>query len=366
LEAKKYNNIKIAVGIGKGIFSFFLILLFVLLGYSEKLVDYLSRFSSNEYMVLIFFVLVVGAFSSMLFFPVSYYVGFYLEHKYNLSNQSFLRWIWENTKGVLVGGVIGIPILLLFYYVMNNYGSLWWLPFAILMFIISVILAKVLPIIILPLFYKITPLEDEELRGKILDLSKDVGMRVENVFKFDMSKNTKKANAAFTGLGKSKRILLGDTLLENYTPDEIETVIAHELGHYKHKHIVKNILIGTVFSFLTLFLIAYFYDISLPWFGFEIRTDIAALPILSIWGMLIGIIQSPISNAISRKYEYEADNYAIESTGKPDALIQTLDKLTDQNLGDREPHPFIEWFLYSHPSIKKRTEYIESLKANLQ
>ena len=174
-----------------------------------------------------------------------------------------------------------------------------------------------------------------------------------------MSKNTKKANAAFTGLGKTKRIILGDTLLENFSHDEIETVIAHELGHYKKKHIIKNILIGTVSSFLTLFLIALLYKSTLSWFEFTKITQVAALPLLALWSMLIGIIQTPLGNILSRKFEYEADEYAVSETKNPSAFKNTLNKLTEQNLGDKEPHPFVEWFFYSHPSIKNRINTID-------
>jgi STE24 endopeptidase len=228
------------------------------------------------------------------------------------------------------------------------------------MFFISVILSQIFPIIILPIFYKVLPLNDEELKTRIRNLAIGAGIKVENFFSFDMSKNTKKANAAFTGLGKTKRIILGDTLLNNYTKDEIETVIAHELGHYKHKHILKNILFGTVSSFLTFFVISVLYKNTLSWFDFNNITQIAALPLLSLWAMLIGLVQSPIGNILSRKYEYEADRYAIESTYKPDSFISTLNKLTNQNLGDREPHPFVEWFFYSHPSIKNRINAIKN------
>ena len=260
----------------------------------------------------------------------------------------------EGLKGLLVSLVIGVPVLLLFFYALNKYGAIWWLHMAYLLFILSILLARIVPIFILPLFYKITPLEDEDLVSRINKLAIDAGIKVQNVFKFNMSKNTKKANAAFTGIGKSKRILLGDTLLDNFSKDEIETVLAHDCGHYKKKHIIKNIIIGTVSSFLTLFLIAFFYDKSLSWFGFQSRTDISALPLLSIWAMVIGLILTPIGNIISRKYEYEADEYAVTSTGKPGEFIVTLEKLNDQNLGDKDPNPFVEWFFYSHPSIKKR------------
>jgi STE24 endopeptidase len=360
-KAKKYNNIKLVVGIGEGIASFILLLLFVWLGYSLQIENYLSDFISNSYLLFIAFILVIGFVGSVLSFPISYYTDFYLEHKYDLSNQSFWKWIWENFKGLLVSLAIGIPILLLFYFALNQFGDLWWLPFAIIMFLISVVLSQIFPILIFPIFYKITPVEDENLKARITKLAKNANLKVENVYKFDMSKNTKKANAAFTGLGKTKRIIFGDTLLESYNTDEIETVIAHELGHFKKKHIVKNILIGTATSFLTLFLIALLYKNSLSWFGFESITQVSAIPLLALWSMLIGIITTPLGNILSRKFEYEADEYAVVETRNATAFKKTLEKLTDQNLGDKEPHPFVEWFFYSHPSIKNRINSIEKI-----
>jgi STE24 endopeptidase len=359
MDAKRYNNIKLAVGISEGIASFIIILLFVWLGYSKELENYLSNYFSNQYLLFLVFLFVLGLAGSILSFPISYYNGFYLEHKYNLSNQTLWKWILEGIKGLLVSLVIGVPILLLFYFTLNQFSDLWWLPFATLMFFISVVLSQIFPILIFPIFYKITPIENENLKERINKLARNARLKVENVYRFDMSKNTKKAHAAFTGLGKTKRIILGDTLLDNYSEDEIETVIAHELGHFKKKHIIKNIFIGTASSFLTLYLIAILYQISLSWFGFNSITEISALPLLALWSMLIGLIQSPLGNILSRKFEFEADEYAINETKKPLAFIKTLEKLTDQNLGDKEPHPFVEWFFYSHPSIKNRISAIE-------
>ena len=360
-NAKKYNNIKLAIGIGEGIISFILMLLFVWLGYSLKLENFLSHYISNAYLLFILFLFVIGIVGSILSFPISYYTGFYLEHKYNLSNQTFWKWILEGLKGLLLSLVIGIPILLIFYFMLNYFGTNWWLPFAIIMFLISVVLSQIFPILIFPIFYKVTPIEDELLKSKITTLGERAGLKVENVYKFNMSKNTKKANAAFTGLGKTKRIILGDTLLDKYSIEEIESVIAHELGHYKKKHIIKNIIIGTASSFLTLFIIAMLYQNSLSWFGFESITQVSALPLLALWSMLVGIVQTPLGNLLSRKYEYEADEYAVIETKNPFAFKKTLEKLTDQNLGDKEPHPFVEWFFYSHPSIKNRIDAINEL-----
>jgi STE24 endopeptidase len=361
MDSKKYNNIKLIIGILKAVATFLILILFLKFGYSELLVKYISEYTSNAYFSLIAFVIIIGIFVSIIFFPVNFYSEYLLEHKYKLSNQTFFAWIWENLKGSLVGGAIGLPILILFYYILNSFGNLWWLPFAIILFIVSVVLSKIVPILILPLFYKISPIEDENLRERILRLSKNVNLNVENIFKFNMSKNTKKANAAFTGLGKTKKILLGDTLTEEFTNDEIETVIAHELGHYKHKHIIINIGISTFTSFITLYLISVLYSSSLGWFGFNQITEIAALPLLSLWGMLIGLVQTPLTNIISRRHEYQADEYAVKSTNKKEIFINTLTKLTEQNLGDKDPHPFVEWFFFSHPSIKNRIESINKL-----
>lgn len=361
-NAKKYNNIKLAIGIGEGVVSFILLLLFVWLGYSLQLELYLSKYFSNSYLLFIAFVLIIGFAGSIISLPVSWYSGFYLEHKYNLSNQTFWKWIWEDMKGLLVSLVIGIPVLLTFYFFLNYFGTSWWLPFAVIMFFFSVILSQIFPVLIFPIFYKVSPVDNDDLKNRINSLAANARIKVENVYKFNMSKNTKKANAAFTGLGKTKRIILGDTLLDNYSTEEIETVIAHELGHYKKKHIVKNIFIGTASSFLTLYIIAWLYQNSLSWFGFSSITQVSALPLLALWSMLIGIIMTPVGNFLSRKFEFEADEYAVMETKNPAAFIKTLEKLTDQNLGDKDPHPFVEWFFYSHPSIKNRVNAIERIQ----
>lgn len=363
MDSKRYNNIKLWIGIGKTIIGFLLLYFFIQFGYSLKLYAYIQNHLSSAYIVFLVFILIIGFVSSIIFLPVNIYTGYFLEHKYNLSNQSFIKYIIENTKSMFVGLIIGIPILLLFFFIINYFGDNWWIVFALSMFLISVVLSQLFPIIILPIFYKLIPIDNEELKTRIDELAKDAGIKVENIFTFDMSKNTKKANAAFTGLGKTKRIILGDTLINNFTIDEIETVIAHELGHYKHKHIIKNILFGTAASFVTFFIISVLYKNSLYWFGFEGIAQIAALPLLSLWAMIIGLVQTPIGNILSRKYEYEADRYAIETTKKPDSFTRTLEKLTEQNLGDREPHPFIEWFFYSHPSIKHRISAIKNFSA---
>jgi len=230
-RAKQYSRIKISLGISGTILFFAAILAVLLFGVSPWLENIASQVSDNPYIALLAFAVLLGFGEIILGLPLSYYSGYYLEHKFQLSNQTLLQWAWEGFKGLLVAIPITTPLLLVFYYCLRSFGELWWVPVGTIMFFISVVLARIAPVLIFPLFYKFKALEDANLKSRILQLSKNAGVNVEGIFVFNMSKNTKKANAAFTGIGKSKRIILGDTLVANFTDEEIESVFAHELGH---------------------------------------------------------------------------------------------------------------------------------------
>jgi len=353
--AKKYEKIKLTVNITESIFSLILLILFLYLGYSKKLELFAYGYTSNPYLALVIYGLMLGLISSIISFPVDYIFGFRLEHKFGLSNLTFWGWITEKLKGALVGAIIGAPIAFLFYWLISGY-ELWWFYLGCIVFGYSVLLAQIAPVLIFPIFYKFTPIENEELKNKLMELCHKAGFKVSGVYKFNMSKTTKKANAAFTGLGKTKRIILGDTLLETFTDKEIETVFAHELGHYKKGHIVKNIFISLFGTFIGLFLMSQLYINLLPVFGFTKPYEIAALPLLAAIAAIYGFLTSPLTSAISRKFEFEADRYAIDTTKDPDALESTMKKLADQNLADDEPNKLVEFWSYSHPSIKRRIE----------
>lgn len=364
-QAKKYEKIKITAGITEGIISFILLVLFVALGYSKALEKLAFGFTSNSYLALVIFGFAIGAAGSILSFPVEYVFGFKLEHKFGLSNQTFGKWIGEKFKTAFVGSAISSPIAFIFYYFIKNY-TLWWLYLACIVFIYSVLLAQIAPTVIFPLFYKFKPLEDENLKERITNLCSRVGFKIKGVFTFDMSKNTKKANAAFTGFGKSKRIILGDTLISGFSPDEIESVFAHELGHYKKGHIKKNILFSVFGTFAGLFVSAQIYNYLLPRFGFTNAWEIGALPLLAIIGTVMGFITKPIGALLSRKFEYEADRFAVETTGNLPAFKSTMEKLAFQNLANTEPSELIEFWFYSHPSIAKRIAAAEKYFVKLK
>jgi STE24 endopeptidase len=356
--AKKYEKIKLTVKISEGIVTFILLFLFIALGYSKELEQYVYGFTSNPYLALFLYLLIFGAVSTVISFPVDYWFGFRLEHKFGLSNQTFRKWIIESLKSAAVGIVLGTPILLLFYFFILNY-ELWWLWLGIIIFGYSVILAQIAPIIIMPIFYKFKPIENESLKERILNLCSRIGFKVKGVYTFDMSKNTKKANAAFTGLGKTRRIILGDTLISGFSEDEIETVFAHELGHYKKGHIVKNFIISTFSTFISLYVVSELYIYFLQLFGFQHVWELGALPLLAIIGSVLGFATKPLWAYISRRFEFEADRFAVITTKNFPAFKSTMEKLAFQNLANEEPAKLVEFWFYSHPSIKRRIEAAE-------
>jgi len=218
-------------------------------------------------------------------------------------------------------------------------------------------------VLIFPLFYKQTPLERMSLKDRILRLASDAGMHIDGIFSFDLSKNTRKANALFTGIGKAKRILLGDTLLENFEEQEVETVFAHELGHYTRNHIWQGMFASIIMTFLGLFITSRLHAWSLSLLGFSSLTDLGALPLLALWLALFGFVTGPVENAIARYHEREADQYAVRATGNAAAFVSALKKLSRMNLADPNPHPVVEFLFYSHPSIARRVKDVEGMQA---
>jgi STE24 endopeptidase len=360
-QAKTYNRVKLGIGIASSVLSLLLMTFVVLSGLSKNLGDWTLSLSPHRYLSLLLFVSSLGLLQSTISVPSGFLSGFIVEHRYNLSNQSLARWAWEHLKGMLVATPLAALVAVLLYACLDIYGSRWWLPVGCATTLISVVLTRVAPVLILPLFYTFRPVENGTLKDRILGLCDRAGLHVGGIFAFNLSKNTRKANAGFTGIGKSRRIVLGDTLLREFSEEEIETVFAHELGHYYHRHIRTGILVGTLSTFLGLAVTARLYEWSSAALGFQTLTDLGALPLLGIWLSLFAVFTSPVGNAISRRHERQADTYAVNATGNPAAFASALRKIATQNLSDVEPHPLIEFLFYSHPSIRRRLAAVEAL-----
>jgi STE24 endopeptidase len=342
------------------------LLALVVSGSSAGLSTLAHSLGSDPYAAFLIFCFSVGCVQTVATLPLGYYSGFIVEHRYNLSNQTFGKWAWERAKGMLVGLPLAAVVLLVLYYCMRTYGTWWWLPSGAALAFFSVVLARLAPVLIMPLFYTFTPIGDGSLRERIVRLCERAGLSIEGVFSFDLSKNTRKANAGFTGVGRSKRIVLGDTLMKEFSEEEIETVFAHELGHYKHRHILIGIVVGAASVFGALFLASRLYQWSLGWFAFSAISDLAALPLLGLWLSLLGVVSLPAGNMLSRRHERQADDYAVRSTGNAGAFASALRKLAATNLSDPEPHPLVEFLFYSHPSIARRIRMVEALLPDLR
>jgi len=360
-QAKAYNRIKLIIGITSSVLTFFLMVALVASGSSRHLAVWASSVSANRYLALLLFVVALGALQTVVTLPLGFVSGYIIEHRFHLSNQSAPRWAWEQFKGVLVTLPLATGIAVLLFYSLDTYGTLWWLPVGIVLTLLSVVLARLAPVLIMPLFYTFTPITEGSLRDRILRLCENTGLTINGIFAFNLSKNTRKANAGFTGLGKAKRIILGDTLLRDFTEEEIETVFAHELGHYRHRHITVGIVVGTVSTFTGLYIAAQLHAWSLVRIGFASLTDLGALPLLAVWLSLFGLLTLPLGNLLSRRHERQADAYAVEKTGKAAAFASALRKLAETNLADPEPHPLVELLFYSHPSIGRRIRAVESM-----
>jgi STE24 endopeptidase len=302
------------------------------------------------------FAAVFGGVYFLINLPLGYYSGFILPHRYGLSTQTFGGWVSDQLKGILIGAPLALLVIETIYFVLRASPDLWWLWAGIILLFFNVILANLAPVVLMPVFYKFVPLAEEhaDLAERLVRLAERAGTQVRGVFKFDMSRRTVAANAALTGLGNTRRIILGDTLLNEFTPEEIETVLAHELGHHIHRDIPIGILVESAITLGGLYLASLGLEWGVSTFGFTGVDDIAALPLLGLVIGAYGLVTMPLSNAFSRWREKRADAYALEVTGNGKAYAAALTRLANQNLADADPEPWVEFLLYSHPALSKR------------
>jgi STE24 endopeptidase len=253
--------------------------------------------------------------------------------------------------GVILGGIV----VELLYFILRESPQHWWLIAWASFLGLFVLLAQLAPVVLFPIFYKFAPLENEELKDRLLRLGERAGTRVRGVYQWKLSEKSKKANAALTGLGNTRRIILADTLLANYSTDEIEAILAHELGHHVHKHIFKSILVQagiTLVGFAAANWVLHYAVDRLH--VFETLSDFANLPLLLLVATLLSFLVLPLLNAYSRFNERQADRYAFRSISTVAPFISAMNKLADQNLAERSPSKWVEWLFHSHPAISRR------------
>jgi STE24 endopeptidase len=365
-QARRYSRIKRRLWLVDTSLNFIYMLAWLVFGWALSLRQYLESFTTNPWLLVPIFALIFGGVYAVFSLPLGYYSGFVLPHRFGQSTQSFKDWVMDQIKGLLIGAPLGVLILELLYLALRLAGDAWWLWAAGGLLVFQVLLANLAPVLIMPLFNKYVPLGDEhaELAERLIRLAEKAKTRVKGVFKFDMSRRTKSANAALTGIGNTRRIILGDTLIKEFTPDEIETILAHELGHHVNKDIPILMAAGTLTTTLGLYLASLGMKWAVGAFGFAGVADVAALPALGLVVSLYSLLVMPAENAFSRWRERLADKYALQSTGKSQAFASAFVRLANQNLSEVDPEPWVVWLFYSHPPLGERIQAAEEHEVN--
>jgi len=358
-KAKRYQRIHLKLRVIKGIIWIAFLLIILLTGISIILRDTAASINPNPWLVVALYFLALSLSAELLFLPLSYYSGFLLEHRFGLSTESRLGWAKDYLKALAISLALSLLVVEALYYLLREGGKWWWLMAAFGFTLFFILLAKITPIILLPLFFKLKPLDDKELNERLLGLAEKVGVRIIGVTEMDLSRKSKTANAALAGLGSSRRIILSDTLLRNFNPDEIETVMAHEFGHYVYSHLWKGIFIQSGFSLICFYLIHILLGNFIKYFNFHSKANVASFPLLILIALALGFLLMPWANVYSRRQERKADRFALEKTKKPRAFISAMKMLSKLNLSDPQPHPLVEFIFYSHPSIGRRIKIAE-------
>ncbi len=309
---------------------------------------------------LIFFA-VPGLFLSIINLPFDFHHSFVIEEKYGFNTKTIKTWIFDLLKSLLIMAVLGTFLLSILLIMVKYAGNTWWL-WAWLIFIGFQLLMTILyPLIIAPLFNKFTSLDDPELKSKIERLAEKEGIPIQNIYKMDATQRTRHTNAYFSGLGKAKRIVLFDTLINAHTHDEIIAILSHEIGHMKKNHIKIQLAVTSLVSLLLFFLASILLksDIMFESFGFSIKPSYVGFFLVGILWEPVGFFLSPMGMAISRKFERETDIYALRvlKTAKP--FIMALKKMAKENLSNLRPHPLYVSFNYSHPPLLERIKHLE-------
>ena len=368
-KAKEYARIRrrlsfVSMGIGViGVFILLFTNLGIWLGDQLQALSWQPIAGWFPVQILVYFLILILAYE-IITAPIAYYSGFVLPHRYGLSTMSLRSWLGDLFKGLALGLVLEVLAIEFVYLLLALQPQTWWLWVALAMLFFSVVMANLAPVLIFPIFYKFTPLPEGDLTKRLLALAERAHTRVRGVFTMQLSKKTTAANAALMGLGNTRRIVVGDTMLDRYTPDEIEVVLAHELGHHVHHDIWKLIISQSILTLGGLYLV----NVVLHW-AVETQhiynglANPATLPLLLALMGAFGLIVMPIGNGLSRTVEYQADEYALQVTQMVEPFKSAMTRLANQNLSDVEPSPIIEFLFHDHPSINKRLKHADEFVA---
>lgn len=340
------------------IYDTIILILVLTTGFLPRTYELFQNWLSSATWAQALYLFFIGIVISIPEIPFNWYAQFRLEERFGFNKSTLQLWIIDQLKGLAIGFVIGFPLIWFLLTLVGWLGDTWWLWGFAVVFIFEMVMMVLYPKLIIPLFNKLSPLPDGELRERLMALADRTGFKAKTIEVIDGSKRSGHSNAYFTGFGRFRRIVLYDTLVEQMTPEQIEAVLAHEIGHYKKGHIPKTIALSVITGLLGFWLLAFFVDS--PWFytGFGFAYDPAVVaPAFLLFGLVSGAVTfwfSPLANRLSRKFEYEADAFAKNAIGDEKHMIEALHKLSEKNLSNLTPHPIYSGFYYSHPTLLER------------
>lgn len=354
-EVRGYNRIRRWLGVGEFLLGLMFLSVLLITGWTGWLRDLSYRGAFQSYALAVFLYVVILLFAGKVLGMGLDFYGFRLEHRYRLSNQKLRGWIWDQVKSFIVTALLASLLAELVYFIIRQFPEHWWVLAWLGFLAVAILIAQLAPVVLFPIFYKFEPLQNEDLKLRLIRLGERAGTRVRGVYKWNLSEKSRKANAALTGLGATRRIILADTLLANYSAEEIEAILAHELGHHVHKHIPKGIAVEAAVTFVAFWAANWTLHLAIDrWHLFETLSDFANLPLLVLIFVVLSFLLMPAINAFSRHNERQADRYAFENIGSISSFISSMNKLADQNLAERTPARWVEWWFHSHPAIARR------------
>lgn len=356
--AKEYDAIHNRLFIIQIIMVAALLAAFLFSGASAMLANGLAaRFGDNLWYATnaVYTAITVFGFAACMFL-LSYYSDHVLERHYELSNETFGEWFSDFLKSLLIDIALATVLFSVVYALLRWIPEWWWLCATLFYILFGVVLSTLMPVVIMPMFHKFEPLEEGDLTQAVHEMMEEAGIKVVGVFKWGLEAKTNTANAAFTGIGRTRRIILGDTLLSGYSQEEILAILAHEVGHYKNRDVVRLMFTGSVLALIGFYISHLCLTQLSGLLGFSSIYDIGTAPLFIFSLFVFSLISMPFANMHSRHREFAADAYAIDKMGSPDALVSAFEKLADQNLSNKEPAAWIEFLMHSHPSIARRIE----------
>ena len=352
-RTRRYHRRRLLLGGARFALGVAFLLALLLTGAAHALAHAAARASTVAAVQVAIVAICLGAARGVLDFPLAYVAGFALPRRHGLLHQPLGAWLGDRAKASALGGVLALAGVEIVYALMRV-TEWWWLAASAIAFALSVVGATVLPVWVAPIFYRLTPLTDEDLRARLVALAERAGIRALGVWVADQSRKSRTANAALVGLGRTRRIILFDTLLAAFTPREIEAVLAHELGHHVHGDLRRGLLVQAALTGLTLWIAAHAMAAGVRRWGLLEVADPAGLPWLALVTLAAGAVTLPLGNTFSRFIERQADTWALATTRDPDAFVSAMERLATLNLAERRPSRFKEIVLYSHPALDRR------------